>query len=183
MGQQFSEISEGQQRFIKEQKLFFVGTAAAEGRVNVPPKGMESLYVMNKNRVIWLNVTGSGNETAAHVQQNKRMTIMFAAFEGRPLIMRLYGSARVIHQGDADWEKLLPYFEPLPGARQIFDLEVDLVQTSCGMAVPLVDYVDEREALNDWAAQKCEDGIKQYWSDNNQLSLDGEVSNIVSKSG
>lgn len=182
MGQQFSEISEGQQRFIKEQKLFFVGTAAAEGRVNVSPKGMESLYVMNKNRVIWLNVTGSGNETAAHVQQNKRMTIMFAAFEGRPLIMRLYGSARVIHRGDADWEKLLPYFEPLPGARQIFDLEVDLVQTSCGVAVPLFDYVDEREALNDWAAQKGETGIKQYWSDNNQLSLDGEATNIVSKS-
>lgn len=108
MGQQFSEISGGQQRFIKEQKVFFVGTAAAEGKVNVSPKGMESLYVMNKNRVIWLNVTGSDNETAAHVQQNTRMTIMFVAFEGRPMIMRPYGSAKVIHPGDADWENCYP---------------------------------------------------------------------------
>jgi len=182
MGQQFSETSGGQQRFIKEQKVFFVGTAAAEGKVNVSPKGMESLYVMNKNRVIWLNVTGSGNETAAHVQQNTRMTIMFVAFEGRPMIMRPYGSAKVIHPGDADWEKLLPYFDPLPGARQIFDLDLDLVQISCGMAVPLFDYVDEREAQNDWAVQKGEDGIKQYWSDKNQHSLDGKPTNIVSNS-
>ena len=94
------------------------------------------------------------------------------------MIFRLYGSAKVTHLGDADWEKLLPYFDPLPGARQIFDL----VQISYGMAVPLFDYVDEREAQNDWAVQKGEDGIKQYWSDKNQHSLDGKPTNIVSNS-
>ena len=98
------------------------------------------------------------------------------------MIFRLYGSAKVTHLGDADWEKLPHYFELLSGARKILDLDVDLVQIRCGMAVPLFDYVDEREALNDWAAQKGETGIKQYWSDNNQLSLDGEATNIVSKS-
>lgn len=162
MGQQFSEISEGQQQFIKQQKLFFVATAADTGKVNVSPKGMDSLHVMNKNRVIWLNVTGSGNETSTHIQQNPRMTVMFAAFEGQPVIMRLYGRAKVIHRGDDEWDELLPHFKPLPGARQIFDLEVDLVQTSCGMAVPLFDYVEEREALNDWAEQKGDEAIQQY---------------------
>ena len=106
---------------------------------------------------------------------------MFAAFEGK-MIFRLYGSAKVTHLGDADWEKLLPYFELLSGARKIFDLDVDLVQIRCGMAVPLFDYVDEREALNDWAIPKGESGLKQYWSDKNQQNLDGKPTNIVSES-
>jgi len=135
MGKQYDTLSETLLAFIAAQKIFFAGTATADSRVNVSPKGMDALRVLSGNRVLWLNLTGSGNETSAHVQHDKRMTIMFCAFEGAPLILRLYGSARVIHQKDADWQELYSHFEPLPGARQIFDLSVNMVQTSCGMGV------------------------------------------------
>jgi general stress protein 26 len=179
MGAKNSEISEKILQFIEAQKLFFVATAAADGRVNISPKGMDSLRVMGRNRVIWLNVTGSGNETAAHVQENPRMTLMFAAFEGDPLILRLYGQARVIHMKDPEWQELYDWFDPLPGVRQIFDLSIDLVQESCGMAVPFYDYVTERDQLTEWAVDKGSEGIRQYWQDKNQLSLDGKPTNII----
>lgn len=120
MAQQFKELSEKHSRFISEQKLFFVGTATVDSRVNVSPKGMDSLRVISPNRVAWLNTTGSGNETSAHIQQLPRMTIMFCAFEQAPLILRLYGTARVFHQYDPEWNELFSLFKPLPGARQIF---------------------------------------------------------------
>ncbi|WP_456406055.1 pyridoxamine 5'-phosphate oxidase family protein [Thiolapillus sp.] len=181
MAQQYSEIPDQLITFVQEQKIFFVGTATADSRVNVSPKGMDSLRVLGKNRVIWLNVTGSGNETSAHVQENPRMTLMFNAFEGNPMILRLYGTARVIHRKDADWQELYSYFNPLPGARQIFDLAVDLVQTSCGMGVPLFDYRDERNQLDRWAEKKGEDGIRGYWREKNRTSLDGKPTNIMRK--
>lgn len=160
--------------FIEQQKIFFVATATADSRINLSPKGMDSLRVVNANRVVWLNVTGSGNETAAHVQENPRMTLMFTAFEGNPMILRLYGNAQAIHMDDADWQLLYPLFPEIPGARQIFDLNIDLVQTSCGFAVPLYDYVGEREQLNTWASKKGNDGLKEYWKEKNNISLDGK---------
>jgi hypothetical protein len=181
MAQQYESLSEKLMTFIENQKIFFVGTAIAEGRVNVSPKGMNSLRVLDKNRVIWLNVTGSGNETAAHVQDNPRMTIMFAAFEGSPMILRLYGAARAVHRRDADWSELYAQFDPEPGARQIFDLSVDLVQTSCGMAVPLYEYQEDRQQLSLWAQKKGEAGIEEYWQEKNQLSIDGQPTHIVRK--
>lgn len=181
MGQQFSEVSDKLKEFIDQQKIFFVGTATEASRVNISPKGMDSLRVLNSTRVIWLNVTGSGNETAAHIQQSPRMTLMFVSFEGKPLILRLYGIARVVHQNDSEWSELYAHFNPLAGARQIFDLTVDLVQASCGMAVPFFDYVGEREQLTDWAVSKGEQGIKEYWSAKNQQSLDGIPTHIVNK--
>ena len=181
MAQRSSEISEKLIQFIQDQKLFFVATATADSRVNISPKGMDSLRVMANNRVVWLNVTGSGNETSAHVQENPRMTLMFAAFEGTPMILRLYGNARVIHKNDSDWGDLYSLFEPLPGARQIFDLNVDLVQTSCGTAVPLMDDVDDRQLLKNWALKKGEQGIQDYWQQKNQYSLDDKPTNIISK--
>ena len=114
MAQRFPEISDKLARFIAAQKIYFVGTATSGGRVNISPKGMDSLRVIDKNRVVWLNVTGSGNETAAHVQENPRMTLMFCAFEGDPLILRLYGKAKVIHQRDAEWQPLFSQLHPLP---------------------------------------------------------------------
>jgi len=182
MGNRYEELSEKHFGFIAQQKLFFVGTATADSRVNISPKGMNSFRVLSKRRAVWLNVTGSGNETAAHVQHSPRMTIMFCAFEGLPLILRLYGTAKVIHRGDPEWETLFSVFEPLPGARQIFDLSIDLVQTSCGMAVPYYSYLGDRELLNDWAAKKGDDQIRQYWEEKNQLSLDGISTNIMEKS-
>lgn len=182
MAQQFPLLSESHQQFITAQKIFFVGTAMEGGRVNVSPKGMDSLVVMGSDRVIWLNTTGSGNESSAHVQVNPRMTLMFCAFEGNPLILRLYGTARVIHTGDEEWEELIDFFKPLPGARQIFDVKLELVQSSCGWSIPFFDYVGERELLNEWATGKGEEGIHQYWEQKNQVSLDGIATHIVEKS-
>jgi hypothetical protein len=181
MGQHYSEISDKLQQFIKNQKIFFVGSATADSRVNISPKGMDSLKVIDNNRVVWLNVTGSGNETSAHIQQNNRMTIMFMAFNGNPMILRLYGKAKVIHINEPKWQSLFSLFPPITGARQIFDLTVDPVQTSCGMAVPFYDYVKEREQLKDWAIKKGDKGIKEYWLTKNQQSIDGIPTNIISK--
>jgi len=181
MGQRYFEISDKLKQFIEDQKIFFVGTATADSRVNISPKGMDSLRVLDKNRVMWLNVTGSGNETSAHIQETPRMTIMFTAFEGSPMILRLYGNANVIHKNDSEWNKLYSLFSPIPGARQIFDLTVDLVQTSCGMAVPFFGYVEEREQLKNWALKKGDSGIKEYWFEKNQISLDGNPTHIKNK--
>jgi len=181
MGQRYTELSDKLKQFIENQSIFFTGTAAADGRVNISPKGMDSLRVLGKNRVVWLSVTGSGNETSAHVQENSRMTLMFAAFEGKPVILRLYGDAKVIHNTDPEWDELFYLFDPLPGARQIFDLSISLIQTSCGMAVPFFDYIGEREQLNDWATKKGDQGIREYWNDKNQTSLDGKPTHIMEK--
>jgi len=181
MGQQFESLSEAHIQFIANQKLFFVGTATADSKVNVSPKGMDSFRVINNNRIIWLNVTGSGNETAAHIQLNPRMTIMFTAFEGKPLTLRLYGNATAIHPSDEKWSELYALFESKVGARQVFDLNIDLVQSSCGMSIPLFNYVGERDQLTNWSLKKGEDGIKQYWESKNQFSIDGIPTNIIEK--
>lgn len=181
MGQQFKTLNTTHKKFIAAQKLFFVATATDTSKINLSPKGMDSLVVLDSNRVAWLNVTGSGNETAAHVQTHPRMTIMFCAFDGAPMILRLYGKARAIHKGEAEWQSFAEHFDPLPGARQIFELSVEMVQTSCGMSVPLYDYQGDRDALNEWAEAKGESGIQQYWQDRNEVSLDGIPTHIVSK--
>lgn len=181
MGQKFDALSDRLIEFIQQQQLFFVGTATEDSRVNISPKGMDSLRVLTPNRLIWLNVTGSGNETAGHIQQHPRMTIMFCAFNGKPMILRLYGTAGVIHQNDKEWNELFPLFDPLPGARQIFDLNIDLVQTSCGMAVPCFDYQGEREQLNNWAEKKGDAGIEDYWRVKNSKTIDGIATHIEDK--
>ncbi|MBF0234353.1 MAG: pyridoxamine 5'-phosphate oxidase family protein [Desulfamplus sp.] len=183
MGQQFKELSDKHIQFIKGQKIFFVGTATADSRVNVSPKGMDSFRVLSNSRVAWLNVTGSGNESSAHVQQNPRMTIMFCAFDGPPLILRLYGTPRVVHRTDPEWDDLFRRFVPLPGARQVFDVRIDLVLTSCGMGVPNFSYAGDRELLSDWATKKGDEGLKQYWEEKNQISIDGIFTHIVAKNG
>lgn len=179
MGKQYSEISDTLQTFIKEQKMFFVATAAPEGRVNVSPKGMDSLRILDKNKVMWLNLTGSGNETAAHLLENNRMTLMFCAFEGQPMILRLYGHASVLHPRDDAWQERSQHFPNLPGARQIYELDVDMVQTSCGFAVPYFDFVGDRDNLINWAQNKGDDKIQAYWQEKNQRSIDGKATNIL----
>jgi len=183
MAEKFEQLDDAHRRFIEAQHMFFVATAAAEGTVNLSPKGMDSLRIIGPNRVIWLNVTGSGNETAAHILENPRMTIMFCGFEAKPLILRLYGTARAVHQLDDEWGELAALLPPLPGARQIFDMHVDLVQTSCGYAVPYYDFVGERDTLNKWADKKGADGVSDYWRDNNQTSLDGLPTQIAKGNG
>lgn len=178
MAKKFDKISSNLQDFIRQQKVFFVSTAMREGRINTSPKGMNSLHILNENEVLWLNLTGSGNETAAHLLESDRMTIMFCSFEDNPLILRLYGTAKVYHERDEDFSAYIDLFPKLLGARQIIKLKVDLVQTSCGFAVPLMDFKSERPTLTQWAERKGEEGIKTYWQEKNTTSLDGHPTGI-----
>ena len=173
MGKQFTEISESFKQFIEDQKIFFVGTAASDGRVNVSPKGMDSLRVINPKRLIWLNLTGSGNETAAHLLKDPRMTMMFCAFEGSPMILRVYGKATLYHERDFQFKQFIDQFERPPGTRQIIELDIDLVQTSCGFGVPIMEYKEERTYLKSWAEKKKKGKIKEYWNAHNTISIDG----------
>ena len=181
MGKLYKQLTDDLADFIQRQKLFFVGTAADDGRVNVSPKGMDTLGVVTENRIVWLNLTGSSNETAAHLRENGRITLMFCAFEGDPLILRLYGHARIFHPRDAEWNSLLPFFQTIPGARQIIDMSVDLVQTSCGFGVPLFEFKAERDQLEKWAEKKGSEGIQKYWEEKNQVSLDGKPTGIITE--
>ena len=178
MSEQMSKLDETLIEFIKNQHLFFVGTAGKDGRVNISPKGMDSLRVIDSEKIAWLNLTGSGNETAAHVLECQRMTLMFCAFEGKPNILRIYGKATAIHPRDVEWEAASSLFPKVPGARQIFSLEIESVATSCGFSVPLYEHVGERDVLVQWAEKKGEDGVKQYWQDKNQTSIDGKPTGI-----
>lgn len=173
MAAQLPELTDRLRTFIEAQHMFFVATAARDGRVNVSPKGLDSLRVLGPDRVVWLNGTGSGNETAAHLLDTPRMTLMFCAVEGKPLILRLYGTARAIHATDPEWDALIGLFPPLLGARNIFDLRIDLVQTSCGFGVPLYDHVGPRDLMRSWAETKGPDGIAAYQAKHNTHSIDG----------
>lgn len=179
MGRRYEQLSAEHIAFIEQQKMYFVGTAADEGSINVSPKGFDSLRVLSPNRVVWLNITGSGNETAAHLAQNERMTIMFCAFDGDPKILRLYGKAVAVHPRDNQWQELSAMFEPHIGARQYVDFSIELVQTSCGFCVPLYDFKAERENMPKWTAIKGKDGIADYWRKKNQLSIDGLPTHIL----
>ena len=173
MGKKLESITPELQEFIANQKIFFVGTAAAEGSVNVSPKGTDSFRVIDANKIVWLNLTGSGNETAAHLLKNNRMTILFCAFEGKPMILRLYGTAKIYHRRDSKYNRYIQIFPENIGARQIIEMAVDLVQTSCGFAVPFMDFKAERETLNSWSTKQGDEGIKNYWQEKNVRSLDG----------
>lgn len=178
MASMFETLTDEHIAFIERQHIFFIGTAGKEGYINVSPKGMDSFRVLDSRRIAWLNLTGSGNETAAHVLENGRMTIMFCSFDKEPLIMRLYGSARAIHPRDPDWAEMLDLFPDFVGARQVFEQQVELVQTSCGYAVPYYQLLGERPTLEDWAKKKGREGVEQYWKDNNVKSLDDKDTGI-----
>jgi len=180
MGKQLQHLTPDLKAFIEDQKLYFVATAMKEGRINLSPKGIDSLRVLEDNRVIWLNLTGSGNETATHLNYSDRMTLMFCAFEGNPRIVRLYGKAAVYHPRDESWERLIGLFPDIPGSRQILDLHIELVQISCGMGVPLMDYKGTRTELIEWAQNKGDEGLKDYMKQKNIRSLDGHPTGIFS---
>lgn len=179
MAKQFDHMTKDHQDFIAAQHMFFCGTAAEEGRVNISPKGMDALRVLGPNRIIWRNLTGSGNETAGHLARVNRMTLMWCGFETRPMIMRAYGSARTLHPRDADFAELNAHFPPSHGARQIYDMQVDMLQTSCGYAVPFYTHDGPRDVLARWADDKGPDGIETYWKDRNQETIDGMPTHIL----
>lgn len=178
MAKQFDSIADTHRAFIEDQPMFFTGSAAPGGRVNVSPKGMDCLRVLGANRIIWLNHTGSGNETAGHLLQANRLTLMWCSFTHRPQIMRAYGTATTTHSGEAGWPELAGHFEVEIGARQIFDMTVDLVQTSCGYAVPLMDFVAERQVLRHQAADGGREGVQAQWKKTNVTTIDGAPTGI-----
>jgi len=147
MAKWLTSISSNIHGFIEKQKMFFVATAAKDGKVNVSPKGLDTLKVIDKNKVIWLNLGGSANETETHIADTNRMTLMFCSFEGGPLILRLYGTAKSIRPENEKWNELISFFPNQPRARQIFEMKVSDVQTSCGYGVPFFNYEDQREPL------------------------------------
>lgn len=176
MAKQFSSIDDRLRDFIARQHIFFTASAAANSRVNVSPRETLCLRILSPNTAIYLDRTGSGNETSAHMKADGRLTIMFCAMQGPPMILRLYGRGRIIHRSLPEYRELLHAHyagdEPL-GARQIVWLDIDLVQTSCGFGVPLFSYEGERPSLDQWAKAKGPDGIEEYRREKNVLSMDG----------
>lgn len=172
----FDHISPEFAEWIGKQPLFFNASAPldGEGHVNLSPRGLDTLRIVDPNTVAILDLTGSGNETAAHLSENGRMTLMFCAFSGPPRILRLYGQGEVILPDSPDWADLRNRFDAhLPGVRQIFRLRVQRVQTSCGYGVPLMDLVGQREALVRWTEKKGPEGIRQFRDRHNRQSIDG----------
>ncbi|MEF2968677.1 pyridoxamine 5'-phosphate oxidase family protein [Paenibacillus sp. M1] len=174
MGKQFPAMLPEHMAFIRKQHLFFVGTApiSRDGHVNLSPKGYDTFRILSDRKVAYLDLTGSGNETSAHLEENGRITIMFCAFQGPPNILRLYGTGAVVLPEDSEWGELLGMFEPLPGVRQIIVVDVHKVQTSCGYSVPLMSYEKDRDTLQRWAEQKGEEGLHNYWQEKNMSSID-----------
>lgn len=179
MAKQFTELSDKHTAFIEQQPIFFVSTALADGRINLSPKGMCSLKVLEPNRIAWLNLTGSGNETAGHIKENSRMTIMWCSFGISPLILRVYGHAQVIHERDGKWNEYSSLWNERIGKRQVFLVDIKTVQTSCGYAVPMMELQGERETLRKWAANKGKEGIRDYWDQQNRNTIDGNPTNIL----
>lgn len=175
MANQYPHILPEHEEFIKNQHVFFVGSAPtySDGHVNVSPKGYNSLRILSSTEVAYLDLTGSGNETSAHVEENGRITFMFCAFSGNPLILRLFGTGQAILPGTREWNQLIQHFDMMPGARQIIYAKIHLVQTSCGYGVPLMEYTKERDTLHRWAEKKGEDGLKEYRKDKNSVTIDG----------
>ena len=175
MADRFATLSPELAEWWLAQPVFFVATApaGADGHVNLSPKGHDTLRVLAPNRVAYLDLTGSGVETIAHLRENGRITLMACAFNGNPRISRIYGRGRVHEAGSPEFDARAPEFPSFPGRRSIIDVAVDRVTTSCGYAVPLMDLVGDRDRLIDWAAKKGPEGITAYWATKNAESIDG----------
>ena len=184
MGKQFPHLDASHREFINRQRIFFAASAAPNARVNVSPRGTDAFSIIDEGTVAYLDRTGSGNETAAHLKADGRLTIMFCAFDGPPNILRLYGHGEILRRGSPSYAALLKAafsgVEPA-GARQIVRLHVDLVQTSCGYGTPLFDYRGERPSLDNWARSKGEEGLEAYRREKNLVSIDGLPTGLLAE--
>jgi hypothetical protein len=162
-------------QFIEKQPVFFVASAAQQGRVNLSPKGADTLRIISDTQLTWLNMSGSGNETAGHLARLNRLTMMFCSFEGDALILRLYGQAKTIHPRDPEWQQHIGLFPPMAGSRQIFLVTIDSVQTSCGSGVPFMTYEDNRaeQELVPYYENMGDEGVEKYWRRKNVKTIDG----------
>jgi len=175
MGKTFSEIDDALRRFVERQPLFFVATAptSVDGHVNCSPKGLDSLRILGPTTVAYLDYTGSGAETIAHVRENGRIVIMLCAFEGAPKIVRFHGRGEVLEPDDGEFATLLSAFTPGVGVRSIIRVDVDRISDSCGYSVPLMHFERERAQLTLWAEKKGESGLETYKQQRNAVSIDG----------
>jgi len=175
MGKLYQEIEPRLAEFIGAQKIFFVATAplAAEGRVNLSPKGLDSFRILDPHTVAYQDLTGSGVETIAHLRENGRITILFCAFEGPPKILRLYGRGDTVEPGDAEWGTLNPLFPERLGMRAIVRVRIDRIADSCGYSVPLYSFERDRAVLDDWCERKGPEGLARYRTEKNAQSIDG----------
>ena len=174
MGKFYDHLTPDLRTFIEAQKLFFVATAPldAAGHINCSPKGLDCFRVLSEKQVAYLDLTGSGNETSAHVEENGRITFMFCAFDGPPNILRVYGRGRTILPGSEQWASLAAHFPHYPGARQIIVAGIHRVQTSCGFGVPRYSYEGQRDLLDRWAETQGADGLVTYRLEKNARSID-----------
>jgi hypothetical protein len=175
MGKVFGALTPDLASFILAQPVFFVASAprSEDGHVNLSPKGLDGFRVLGPSRVAYLDLTGSGNETAAHLAENGRITFLFCSFSGAPKIVRLYGRGCVVLPGAAEWSELSGLFPVLPGARQVVVADLSRVQTSCGFGVPLFDFVGQRDTLIKSAEAKGEEWLARYRREKNSTSIDG----------
>ncbi|MEM7794591.1 MAG: pyridoxamine 5'-phosphate oxidase family protein [Cyanobacteria bacterium P01_C01_bin.118] len=176
MAKAFAELSPSHQEFIQNQQLFFVATAPLQGsHVNMSPKGLDTFRVLSPKQVAYLDLTGSGNETSAHLLENGRVTVMFCSFDQQPLILRLYGQGTVVLPNTEPWSELAVQFKHWPGTRQIIVIDIQRVQTSCGYGVPLYEYQGQRPTLPLWAEKKGPEGVAEYQLKKGSTSIDGLV--------
>lgn len=175
MGKVYDEITPMLVDWLRQQRMFFVATAplAPDGLLNCSPKGMDTFRILGPREVAYLDLTGSGVETIAHVRENGRIVFLFCAFAGPPKIVRLQGTGAVAARGTADYEALRSLFPDLPGARAIIRASLTRISDSCGYAVPQYDYAGDRDTLLRWAEAKGPEGVTQYRRENNVQSLDG----------
>jgi hypothetical protein len=185
MGKVIDEISQELADFIRAQRVFFVATAplGREGHVNLSPKGLDTFRILSPRRVAYADMTGSGNETSAHLAENSRITLMFCGFDERPKILRLYGRGRTILRSDREWKDLASPFEDHIGLRQIIVVDVTRVATSCGFGVPIMNFVDERGLLQEWATKKGKDALSAYHREKNIRSIDGLTAPLAGDDG
>ncbi len=173
MAKFYTQLTPQLQEFISQQYMFFVATAPQQGRVNLSPKGMHTFRCLDSHRVAYLDLGGSGNETAAHINENGRLTIMFCSFGEKPLTLRLYGRGQVVQPHEAAWSELYALFDPLAGARQIIMLKIDSAQTSCGFGVPRYEYQGQRDNLIKSNIKLGPAGLAKYRREHNLVSIDG----------
>lgn len=175
MGKVFPDIDGRNADFIRAQRVFFVASAplAADGFVNLSPKGLDSFAILDPKTVAYVDLIGSGIETVAHLRENGRITFLFCAFEGPPRLLRLYGTGEAVLPGDPDWDELVRRFPAYPSARAIVRARLDRIADSCGYGVPLYRFEGERSQLLDWAERKGPEGLERYRRENNAVSLDG----------
>ncbi len=175
MGKLYEEITPQLADWISEQHMFFVATAPinAEGLVNCSPKGMDTFRILGPRKVAYLDLTGSGIETIAHLRENGRIVFMFCAFDDKPKIVRLHGRGEVITPETTEWQKLRKHFPQYPGARAIIRASLLRIGDSCGFAVPLYEYRAQRDVLLHSSEKKGEERLQKYRNEKNEYSLDG----------